>query len=311
MKMCNSIVKHIVGTVAIAIMGYVAVVSGATATADIEAAVGPYSHSRVVNESRASVDDHRVALGAMKKVRGVWAPEMEQRADGELWRSTQEIAEGHSAVEVFQFYNKRMQSLDARALYVCHDRECGASNSWANDLFKIKELYGLDGDQHYAAYEMLDEDQHLNFVTFYTVTRGNQRVFAQVELLKTALVTSERVAPNPDVIVQQLADRGFYIVSGIDVQDETLHIRDEHIAAMVAALTKNRRATMRIVGHDYSAGTLEQQQARALNYAQTLREQLIAAGVSADRLQAYGVGSLAPAKFEDNETIRLELVTVR
>lgn len=302
--------KYIVTTIFIASLFCARPSFGAAPAIDIEAAVGPYSHSSVVNQSQDMVDDYRVALGEMKKIRGVWEPEVEQRAGGELWRLTQQIAEGHTAAEVFQFYNKRMQNLEARPLYVCHDRECGSSNSWANDQFKIKELYGLDGDQHYAAYEILDRDKHLNFVTFYTVTRGNRRVFAQVELLKSTLVISERAAPNPDVIVQQLRDRGYYIVPGINVKDEALHIKEEQVAAIVAALTKSRRTEVRIVGHDYGAGTLEQQQARSLGYAQTLRQRLIEGGIAEGRLEAYGIGSLAPEKSEDKESVRLELVAV-
>jgi len=49
------------------------------------------------------------------------------------------------------------------------------------------------------------------------------------------------------------------------------------------------------VGHDYGPATLEQQRRLSKGYAEALKGALVSSGVAEQRLETYGLGSLAPA----------------
>ncbi|MEX1033562.1 MAG: DUF4892 domain-containing protein, partial [Cellvibrionaceae bacterium] len=196
-------------------------------------------------------------------------------------------------------------------IYLWRERNCGSSNSWANDIFEVKQLYGLDQDQYYGIFEVIDNRDRIHYAVVYTVLRGNRRVYAHLEWLQTEDSSTAGVAPNPEAIVEQLREQGYYSVSGVRSEGGEIQFQAEHINALARALRNNRRLFVRIVGHDYSRRPLPEQMERSLGYAQQLSQALIEAGVSADRLEAHGVGSLVPARITARNTDkdhRLELI---
>ncbi len=136
-------------------------------------------------ESRAQTDerDYMVALGNYRKVRGLWRVE-ELRTSGELTRTTYRLPDNHSAREGFDFFARQLAQYPLRELYVCQSRDCGESNSWANNHFNVYQLYGLDQYQYYGAYELSLPEETV-YVTLYAVLRGNKRVYVQLEVLSS------------------------------------------------------------------------------------------------------------------------------
>lgn len=269
-----------------------------------------YPRAAIVEESEGSVEDYRLATSAARRVGGRWAGD-ELRLDGALARLTMEIPEGHDPEHVYRYYRQRLLAADARALYQCQERNCGSSNSWANDVFEVKLLYGLDQHQYYGVFEVVGEGDLLNYVAVYTVRRGNRRVYAHLELLKTEQASSAAAASNPAAIIEQLRDQGYYPLAGLQLDSEKLQIQPQQVEALVKALGTDRRLKLRIVGHDYSDRPLAEQLERSRNFAEQLQAQLIAAGIAEDRLEAHGIGSLAPPRMGKSgreRSFRVELV---
>ncbi|MGQ9427052.1 DUF4892 domain-containing protein [Gilvimarinus sp. F26214L] len=284
---------------------------GAVSQEALNELLTPYLRSQVVDSSDGGVVDYRLATGATQKVSGRWAPEEELRRAGELSRVTLQIPSGHDAEEIYRYYRQRLAALDARALYLCSERNCGSSNSWANDVFQIKQLYGLDQDQYYGIFEAVDQEDQLNYVVIYTVRRGNGRVYAHLELLRTEQESALGVAPNPGAIAEQLRDRGYYAVSGLRLQGGRLEFQPEHMAALAQALRRDRLLSVRVVGHDYARGSLDEQMERSRGHARRLVERLVEEGVPEDRLEVHGVGSLVPPRSSEgkrDQSFRVELV---
>lgn len=269
-----------------------------------------YPRAEILEESEQAVVDYRLAVSAARRVGGRWAGD-ELRQSGTLGRMTMQIPESHGPDDVFRYYRQRLMSADARVLYQCRERNCGSSNSWANDVFEAKLLYGLDQHQYYGLFEVVTEGDLLNYVSVYTVRRGNRRVYAHLELLQTKQGSSAAAVSNPAAIIEQLRDQGYYPVAGLQLEGGDLAIQPQHVQALVEALASDRRLALRIVGHDYSARPLAEQLERSQQFAEQLRVALIEAGVAEDRLEAHGIGSLAPARMgrsDRDRSVRVELV---
>lgn len=267
-----------------------------------------YPRAEIVEESEMQVADYRLAASAARRVGGRWAGE-ELRLDGELSRITMLIPEGHDPEDVFRYYRQRLMAADARALYQCGERNCGSSNSWANDIFEVKLLYGLDQHQYYGLFEVVAEGDLLTYVAVYTVRRGNRRVYGHLEILKTEQSSAAAAVSNPATIVEQLRDQGFYPLAGLQLEGDELRLTAQHVQAVQQALGSDRRLNLRIVGHDYSERPLSEQIQRSRQFAEQVRQQLIDAGVAEERLEAHGIGSLAPSRAGKGERgFRVELV---
>jgi len=271
----------------------------------------PYPHARAVFSSQNEEDDYILALGSFKKIGGLWEVDRQYRLSGKLSRVTLELPPTHGSQEGFDFYIKQLQQLGARELYRCEGRECGPSNSWANVHFKIIQLYGLDQYQHYAVHEVAQERNGPAYVSLYSVLRGNKRVYIQVDVLQTGEAEQQPIASDPDTLAGLLQARGFYEFPGsIKVsqqgQDE-LSIPEAHLRVLVNVLKQKSSWRIAIVGHDYGQGKLDHQQKVSKKYAETLKATLVREGISATRIEIYGIGSLAPAG-RGNQSARVEVV---
>lgn len=270
-----------------------------------------YPHARAVFSSQLEDDDYILALGSFKKVSGLWEVDRQHRLSGKLSRLTLELPPTHGSKEGFNFYIKQLQQLNARELYRCEGRECGPSNSWANVHFKVIQLYGQDQHQYYAVYEVTQEQNGPAYISLYSVLRGNKRVYVQVDILQTSKTEQQTIASDPDTLVGLLQARSYYEFPGaIKVnqqgQDE-LAIPEAHLRVLVDVLKQKSSWRMALVGHDYGQGKLDHQQKVSKGYADTLKAALVREGISAARIEAYGIGSLAPAG-RGNQSARVEVV---
>lgn len=272
-----------------------------------------YQHSRVVFQSTEKTDDYLLALGSYKKTAGSWRLDRQQRLSGELARYTLELPEGHSANNGFDFYLDQLRSANVRELFHCTNRDCGTSNSWANNHFKILQLYGLDQYQQYGAYEVTTADARPFYVSIYAVQRGNKRVYMQVEILHIESRVELGIASSPESIIRALESDGYYVFPDLLVENVraelAIQISPAHLQALVDVLKQQPGWMFALVGHDYAPVSLAQQQKQSAVYAEQLKAALQEQGVDAGRLSTYGLGSLAPAGRGDRGG-RVEVVKI-
>jgi hypothetical protein len=249
-----------------------------------------YPQAREVYKSFAQADDYLLALGAFEKINSQWVSEREQRLSGSLHKQTFMLDDGHSAQEVFMYYSQQLQGMGSRVLFRCEGRSCGSSNTWANNHFHVKQLYGLDDKQFYSVYEVEESLGVRSFITLYGVTRGNKRSYMHIETLLTR--EQVHISTTPKVIEDLLAQgQGFFLPS---FDKDTGQLNDKHLASLLTVFRHKRHWRLAVVAYDFSAGTSAQQQQRSLIVAQGLRNQLIAHGVQDKKIETYGLGSLVP-----------------
>lgn len=266
--------------------------------------------------ARALLREHKkdsryhLALGTYKKVRGTWTPDREQAVRGEVYRRTLELPSERSAREGYQFYLEQLQQYPVRELFACQQRECGSSNTWANNHFEVIQLYGLDQHQYYGVYEVTAGEK-VYYASLYSVRRGNRRVYVQLDLVQLSAAEERLSAANPETLASLLREDGYFVFPGFELtgstEDWDLKLAEEHIVALVELLESEDTWRLALVGHDYARYTLDQQREDSREYARQLKARLVEEGVAEKRLEAFGLGGLAPAAKGDRSA-RIEVV---
>ncbi|RYZ95053.1 MAG: DUF4892 domain-containing protein, partial [Moraxellaceae bacterium] len=224
----------------------------------------PYPNARELNHTSIAVNDYLLALGSYKKVDGNWLVDRSQRLSGALVRSTLELPADHNAENGFTFYRDQLNKYNFRELFFCKARDCGTSNSWANNHFKIIQLYGLDQYQSYGAYEITSKEEKPFYVVIYSVIRGNKRAYVQLEILHVDKVDDFGVASNPETLGKLLDNHGYFVfpdfVAGEKQDGVKPQVKTGHIQALVSLLVLKPSLKLALVGHSYASSTVEQQQ---------------------------------------------------
>ncbi len=252
-----------------------------------------FEKARVLYQVEGQRDDYLLALGPFKKADGQWRVEQSRQLEGDLYRATLEVNKDHRASEAYRFYRDLMLEYNARLLFSCEGWECGSSNTWANEYFEVRQLYGEDSEQKYAVYEYI-RNNHRYIFTLYTVTRGNKRAYAQLDILQLAKGDQTQLQVRPEAIVEQLKTQGAYRFSSVTGDGQTLTLPKAEMDAVVIALKSLRQFEVAVVVEVYQSGTFTQLLQLSNTMADKLRLDLIAAGVSERQLQAYGAGNLVP-----------------
>jgi len=280
-----------------------------TVNAEVAFAFQAIDGGRVVYSEKKTRQSYRLALSSYKKTNNRWHAEKEYRLAGQLSRQTVEFAKNYSAQEIFNLYLGQLKSATSSAIlqeaFYCEARSCGSSNVWANNHFNVRQLYGLDQYQHYGVYIwQQDASAPQQYITLYSVRRGNGRVFAQLEVF----IPNEPLINKPlntQSMFKQLTDIGYVVLAtGIANQKPVL---DSNYINTIKTVLENEQKRFAIVGHAYSANTQAQRQTQADTIAQEIYQQLINAGVAKEKLSVYAVGGLAPRETYPGD-IRVELL---
>ncbi|WP_210395444.1 DUF4892 domain-containing protein [Motiliproteus sediminis] len=285
-------------SVVFSIVAALLVSMAATARGDIPGSADPeglerYPLSYIVEYQQQVSPEYRLALGPMKKVNGVISAERSRALAGALVRVTYRIPDGHGSEEAFGFMRQQLDNAGYRSLYLCEGRRCGSSNQWANTQFGIAQLYGLDRQQWYGAFEDVASQR---VIALYAVQRGNKRVYLHLDLVKQG-----SNAASSSVVTSQL-NRGerLYVELGDPL--------DSLAASINQLLNQQPGAVLRLVGHSNRGGDLAARIASSRVDAERVRDRLIVLGVPAVALEAHGVGDLVPAYDPSIPAVRVELL---
>ena len=94
--------------------------------------------------------------------------------------------------QVYGSYMERLKttlgSKGAEILFECKSRGCGVSGLWANSLFKVRELYGPNGNQEYFAVKL--PGVNTRYLSAYGIERGNRRQYVHLRLVESSITES-------------------------------------------------------------------------------------------------------------------------
>ena len=149
------------------------------------AGLSEYPHLEEIDyQSGESVRDYLVPLGAIEKIRGVWAPRRSERLTGERASHTWRVLDGYTSSEMVQELDERVASQDGVVQsFSCEARACGSSVQWANRIFHQRLLYGTEVSQRYRVYT-LEEGQDNYRLLIYGSARSSDRQYLHVETIQ-------------------------------------------------------------------------------------------------------------------------------
>lgn len=251
--------------------------------------------SWIIEYSAPQPRSHRLILGGLKKIDGALAPEREVRLTGELTRVTYRVPEDYALSAVQAHWQRQILGEQRDLLFQCQGRACGSSNFWANRIFEIPVLYGPDGEQRYEISREIQGDSHL-FQSFYLVRRGNKRIYVHLESFRATAEEAARVSPDPLALLSLLKRQRRLVLRDVHFAEGNVQPRiDGDTLDLVAeALAGEPVLEVALVAHAYSAPGAQQNlqisRKRANNLLKLFRKKL----KYPQRVQAHGVGSLAP-----------------
>jgi len=288
--------------------------------------IAGFADSEIIDRELQRDINYRIILGALERVRGEVIPEDSKRLRGDVTKITYEVSQEFTGGDVYAFYQEQLTAKNHEVLYSCGGRECGSSNYWANDIFRNRILYGPERNQHFIAFRANPALEESPYFSVYIITRVNRKIYAYIEIVEPAgteeseqiAVTVETEKPQiteqlSDVagsnFLQRLQEQGSVILPPISFQSNDRLAGPADVEPLVSALNSDQALSVYVVAHLKKDGrSLQELMQRSLVRASSLRQALIEAGIEARRIEAAGVGPLAPSCANGDCEERIEIV---
>ncbi len=272
-------------------------VSGAVWAQELIPSESPLlARSRVVFDVAPDDRQYRLVLGSLRKVNNQWRSETEQTLEGSVSRRTYELRDQLTYREAQALLAAQLDQITPKqVLYRCQGLNCGSSNGWANEVFQIHQLYGLDNYQNYSALSRPTAEGGQIFAVHYLVQRGNRRVYLQEDVIRVSAEAQVSTLADPASIERTLNNRGYFVVPELRAVRGQVEVPEATVNLLLAYFRAYPQRAAHLVGHDYQSGGLSQQTERSKRHAQQLAQALVERGLDAKRISTHGVGSLAPA----------------
>ena len=288
--------------------------------------IAGFPDSEIIERELQRDINYRIILGALERVRGEVIPEDFERLRGDVTSITYEVSQEFTGGDVYAFYQEQLTAKDYEVLFSCGGRECGSSNYWANDIFRNRILYGPERNQFFIAFSANPGLEEGPYFSVYIITRVNRKIYAYIEIVEpagteepeqiaVALEIEERQIPEQlsgvagTNFLQRLRDQGSVILPPISFQSNDGLAGAVDVESLVSAMNSDQALSVYVVAHLKQDGqSLQELMQRSLVRANSFRQVLIAAGIDAQRIEAAGVGPLAPSCAGGDCEERIEIV---
>lgn len=230
-----------------------------------------------------------------------------RRLQAQLKRETWRLPDSATFAEIRDFLRQKLRDTGFVTLFECEGRDCGRSNLWANQVWKLALLYGPNSSQFYLA--MHNQEIEV-LAALYLVQRGNRRIYANLDLI------SPLEMPRFDSAQQLVAElremrqvrlrgvlpstswmRGLRDDPGNEVRDALAPVA-EQISSLVGK-------KIYVVCHLYGPESTEMLLAASGRWAELIADQLVRE--DGPELVPFGVGPLSP-RLGPGVGSRVELV---
>lgn len=267
-----------------------------------------FPDSQIIEARFSENINHTLVLGSLQRTRQQVVPEASERVRGNVTRLLYEVSQEFTGDDVHEFYREQMREKSYSELYSCEGRACGSSNYWANDIFRNRILYGPERNQYYLAMRTNLGVASEPSMSVYIITRANRRIYAYVEVIETGGELPPLNVIAPDAVLSLLQRDGGVILPGILFDADDRLDPGSDIDYLVQILQSDSELAVYLVGHLHGSDSLAVLTRRSLQRAAALKQELVDRGISESRIEAEGVGPLAPICATGDCSERIEMV---
>ena len=275
-----------------------------------------FPDSEIVEYDRTNELNHQLVLGTLQRTRGEVVPESAERLKGRVTRIVYAIPSDYQVSDVREFFAQQLRERGDSILFSCEGRACGSSNYWANDIFKRRILYGPERNQYYLAARSNTALENDPFLALYLITRANKRLYAYVEIIESEIAVVPQALVNEGLLAATLREKGSVVLPWVqfntaDGGEEEL---DDPSALdyLVRLLRTDPEIRVYLVSHlSGPERSLESLLEQSEKRAQLINAVLLEEGIESGRIEAAGVGPLAPSCALSDCSDRIELVLIQ
>jgi len=241
--------------------------------------------------------------------------------EGKVWRLTYEVPKNRSTLEIVRSYQNELTAAGFKTLFECADQECAGprpKTSRAREahfgalsrLLMKRAGYSvtgpISGDQRYLAARLARPEGDV-YVSLLAASINVPHV--RLDIIEVKPLTAGLVTVNAAAMATDIAAHGSVALYGIHFDHDRAEVKPESrptLSEIATLLKQNAKLELFVVGHTDNNGTLEYNLDLSLRRAQAVVAALTSQfGVSSKRLDARGVGFLAPVApntTEENRT---------
>ncbi len=141
-----------------------------------------------------------------------------------------------------------------------------------------------------------------NYIAIYVGQRGTKKIYVHVQITSPVEKQSKFTKGS---LVDLLESRGKFVIPTRDFLLES-----DLVADIVEFMRQNGQSKLTLVSHDalQKGESIEDGMRRTLRHSESVRSNLVDAGIGKERIQAFGVGPLSP--LDDGQASRLELLVI-
>jgi OmpA-OmpF porin, OOP family len=300
-------------------------------------AIKRYEGAIIIGYDYRKFGDGEVLLGPVKRggpgKRTTLTPTKLQRVEGQVTRILYVVPAGRSPLEVVRNYEQELQASGFQTMYRCARAECGTeADGLLGDYYLYRSERRLSqtppkgssqpGQISEYAYSSAGEQQYLAmkratprgdaYASVYVATGGfriHKETFGHaivlLDVLEPAAMDTKMVTVDAATMAKDIAASGHIALYGIYFDTDKTDLKPESaqtLTEIAALLKQDPKLTLHVVGHTDNVGgdsyNMDLSRRRAAAVVAALGSQH---GIASGRLQAAGVGPLAPVASNDAE----------
>jgi len=289
---------------------------GVSAQEDLEGTndheiVSRFQGAWIIDYAHAEFDEYEAVLGAASGYGTrdsplVWGEA--QTLEGEVTRLLYRTPEGRSSLEVFRNYTTELAGSGFEMLFECRAADCGQYFYYRErPIFQrtgsISDLFVPEPEnQRYVAARLNRPGEGDAYVFLYVAEHTSMAslrgTYAHLDVVEIEAMDTNMVTIDADAMARDIDQAGRVALYGIFFETGSAEITAQSewaLTEIVTLLESNPDMRLHIVGHTDNEGTLEFNMDLSRRRAEAVLETLVTGhGVAAARLQANGVGCLAP-----------------